>query len=201
MRVTIVDDDPTTLKVVERALTRWGYEPQCHTDSVAAWKQAERDPAPGLWVVDWSMPVLDGIALTRRLRAHVRLKTSYVLMLTSRDTRADLRDSFEAGVDDYLVKPCDPDELRLRVGAGARLLRVQRDLEQRIDELARATAEIQELRGMLPICMHCHKIRDPSDRWDDLVKYVSDHTNLAFSHCLCPDCLATYYPEDAESTG
>jgi hypothetical protein len=62
-----------------------------------------------------------------------------------------------------------------------------------------ATLErIKRLEGLLPICMHCHKIRDPENAWHRLEQYISDHADVNFSHALCPACLEAAYPEDED---
>ncbi|MFO7890834.1 MAG: hypothetical protein R6V04_10895, partial [bacterium] len=56
-------------------------------------------------------------------------------------------------------------------------------------------AEIKMLRGLVPICMHCKKMRDDQGYWNKLEKYIEDRSDVTFSHGICPDCLEKYYPE------
>lgn len=66
--------------------------------------------------------------------------------------------------------------------------------EDLVKELREALEHVRTLKGLLPICMHCHKIRDDQGYWDRIEKYIGDRTDAAFSHSLCPDCLERYYP-------
>jgi hypothetical protein len=72
---------------------------------------------------------------------------------------------------------------------------LQSALAERIKELEYALAEIRTLQGLLPICMHCHKIREGKDGWTQLEEYVSQHSEAKFSHGICPECLKKLYPE------
>jgi hypothetical protein len=66
-------------------------------------------------------------------------------------------------------------------------------------ELQATLQHVKTLKGLLPICMHCHKIRDDEGYWDRLEKYISERTEAVFSHALCPECLEQHYPEYAEA--
>ncbi len=64
-----------------------------------------------------------------------------------------------------------------------------------IDELQKTLNEIKELKGIIPICSHCKKIRNDKGYWEQLERYLSEHTAAEFSHGLCPDCLGKFYPD------
>ncbi len=64
-----------------------------------------------------------------------------------------------------------------------------------VEELKDALDHVKTLKGLLPICMHCKKIRDDKGYWDRLEDYITDRTEAEFSHGLCPDCQAKYYPD------
>lgn len=71
----------------------------------------------------------------------------------------------------------------------------ERERERLIDELKAALAQVRTLSGLLPICSHCKKIRDDKGYWNQLEAYVSQHSNAAFTHSICPECAAKLYPE------
>ena len=79
-------------------------------------------------------------------------------------------------------------------------VRAQAALQQRNATLQRALAEIRQLRGILPICAHCKKIRDDQGYWHQLEAYIRDHSEADFSHGICPECLHKLYP-DIEPAG
>jgi hypothetical protein len=78
---------------------------------------------------------------------------------------------------------------------------VELEREHLIGELQKALADIRTLRGLLPICAGCKKIRDDRGYWRGLEQYLSEHAEVQFSHGLCPDCLSKYYPAEDGATG
>jgi two-component system response regulator MprA len=113
-RVLVVDDDPPLRRMLERTLVAEGFEVALAADGGAALVAAERS-APDVIVLDVKMPVMDGLAVCRRLRGK-GLPTP-ILMLTARDAVADRVQGLEAGADDYLIKPFAVQELVARLRA------------------------------------------------------------------------------------
>jgi sigma-B regulation protein RsbU (phosphoserine phosphatase) len=99
-----------------------------------AWQYIQRESIH-LIISDWVMPQLDGLELCRRLRANDFVHYIYIILLTSKDDKADLIEGMEAGADDFLIKPVHADELRLRIRAGERILRLESTLEERNQKL------------------------------------------------------------------
>jgi sigma-B regulation protein RsbU (phosphoserine phosphatase) len=104
----------------------------------------------------------------------------------------------EAGADDYLTKPFDPQELRARIKVGERILGLQTSLAERVTELEDALSRVKQLQGLLPICSYCKKIRDDQNYWEQVESYISKHTEAQFSHGICPDCYAQFVTPDIE---
>jgi hypothetical protein len=73
--------------------------------------------------------------------------------------------------------------------------RAEHDRIRLIDELRRALEEVETLRGLLPICAHCKRIRDDKGYWNYIEDYFSRHSMVDFSHTLCPECVKKFYPE------
>jgi two-component system cell cycle response regulator len=145
MRALIADDDPVTTAVLASALKRWGIEVTCAGDGAAAWETLAAGPAPDFAVIDWMMPGLDGIEICQRIRKHPALASMYVLLLTGRGSRADLVAGLDAGADDYMIKPIDPEELRARVQVGIRVATLQAHLADRVGELQAASEHLTRL--------------------------------------------------------
>jgi len=143
------------------------------------------------------MPEMDGLEVLRRVRAVETDRPPYILMLTSRTDKAEIIAGLDAGANDYLAKPFDVGELRARVEVGRRLVETQDALAGKIGELQRALAEIKTLRGIVPICASCKKIRDDAGFWQQVEVYVRDHSEAEFSHGICPECMKKLYPEFA----
>ena len=96
----------------------------------------------------------------------------------------------QAGADDYVTKPFDHEELRARVQVGIRIIELQTMLERQVVELQDALTRVRQLSGLLPICSYCKKVRDDGNYWQQVEQYVSTHSNVQFSHGICPDCYA-----------
>src|SRR5262249_21781455 len=129
-----------------------------------------------------------GPELCRRIRrddAHLHM---HVILVTARDSRADMIAGLDAGADDYLIKPYDPEELRARVHVGLRILALQQRLTERVRELQTASSTVRQLSGLLPICSYCKRIRSDKDYWEQVDSYITQHTNTRFSHGICPHC-------------
>ncbi|PIQ24259.1 response regulator [bacterium (Candidatus Blackallbacteria) CG17_big_fil_post_rev_8_21_14_2_50_48_46] len=187
MHILIAEDDPVSLRTTSNMLRRWGYRVSEAKDGQEAWQMLEEDPAP-LVIFDWLMPAPDGLELCRRMRLSETHKSTYILLLTGMEGTQNLIQGLEAGADDYLFKPVDPGQLKARLNVGERILNLQQTLLQRLNELEEALANVKELRGLLPICAYCKKIRNDENYWEKLEHYVSHHTHARFSHGICPDC-------------
>jgi CheY-like chemotaxis protein len=118
--VLVADDDADILDLVSHILTSQGYEIVAASDGAEALELA-RERRPQLAVLDVSMPNLDGLEVTRRLRADADLAQLPVILLTARVAPSDQEVGFEAGATDYLAKPFRPQELRELVAAALRL--------------------------------------------------------------------------------
>ncbi|MCX7823676.1 MAG: response regulator transcription factor [Syntrophobacterales bacterium] len=195
MRVLIAEDDPTTCSVLKAILSKAGYEVITVSNGLEAWKILQRPDAPRLVILDWIMPEMDGLEVLRLVRTNSSDKPPYIIMLTSKMDKSDVVAALKAGADDYLTKPCDLNELKARLEVGRRIIGMQDALSEKIQELSRALAEIKTLRGILPICAHCKKIRSEKGEWIQIEKYICSRTEAEFSHALCPECLEKFFPE------
>lgn len=189
MRVLIADDDIVTARRLKGLTESWGYDVVSATDGPSTLFALEHEHAPRLVLLDWVMPGLDGVEVCKAIRSRPDGDNVYIIMLTSRGAPEDMVAGFEAGADDFLAKPFNADELRSRLKAGARIVELQLRLAQSVTELTDALASVKTLKGMLPICGYCKSIRDDSNYWHQVEEYVSDHTDVAFSHGICPKCL------------
>lgn len=198
-RILVAEDDPVVLAVVEKALTEWGHEVVTVTDGLQAWEILEQPHPPELLVLDWMMPGLSGLEICQRVRASETLSSLYLIVLTSNPGRDNLLEGLQAGADDYLEKPMDPAVLRARIQVGERILGLQRTLHNKIDELKDALLNVRELRGLLPICSYCKKIRNDDNYWERLEHYLSAHTHAQFSHSICPDCYDSVVRQELDA--
>ncbi len=139
MEILIAEDDPISRRILTALLTKWGYTVKAASDGAQAWSQLEQEVSPRLAILDWMMPGMDGLEICRRVRekeAGGDLYT-YVIILTAKGAKEDIIEGMDAGADDYLVKPFDPQELRVRVRAGQRIVELQSQLKAAQEELRR----------------------------------------------------------------
>jgi sigma-B regulation protein RsbU (phosphoserine phosphatase) len=190
MKILIAEDEAGSRRLLEGALSRWGYQVTSARDGQEAWEVLQQPDAPSLVVLDWLMPRLDGVEVCKRVRQDSRLNGAYVILLTSRSTKEDVVRGLEAGADDYVIKPFDNSELRARIQVGARVINLQSALAERVRELENALIHVKQLHGLLPICCYCKKIRDDKNYWHQVEAYVANHADVRFSHGICPECSA-----------
>ena len=202
MRILIAEDDATSRLMLERVLRNWGHEVVVTADGDEAWEAFRREQ-PDLAVLDWMMPEMDGIEVCRRIREYEGPRYVYVILLTVKGQAEDVVKGLESGADDYVKKPFDRAELRSRIKVGERVLQLERALASKVKSLEKALAEVKQLSGLLPICMHCKRVRDDKDFWHNVESYIAQRSEATFSHGLCPECLDKYYsdPEGKEDRG
>ena len=124
MKVLVADDEPVTCRLLQWFLERWGMDPVIVNDgSLGAWL-LQREDAPRLALLDWMMPGVDGVEICRRLRKRPDGPYIYTILVTSKARKEDAIEGLEAGADDYVTKPFDPDELHARLTAGRRIVEV-----------------------------------------------------------------------------
>jgi phosphoserine phosphatase RsbU/P len=198
VRILVAEDDPVSRLLLETYLRKWGYVPVTTADGTAAWDALRAADAPGIAILDWMMPGLDGVEICRRARARRAADPLYLILLTARADRRDTVEGLDAGADDYVTKPFDAGELRARVAVGARILGLQRELASRVAALEQALAHVETLQGILPICSYCKKVRNDSDSWEQVEAYVSAHSTVRFNHGVCPDCDRTIVQPELE---
>jgi DNA-binding response OmpR family regulator len=187
MRVLIADDDRMGATMLARSLERWNLEPLVASNGEDAWRMIQ-DMGVTMAILDWMMPGADGLELCRRIRQDETHAHMHVILLTARNSPADIVAGLAAGADDYLVKPFDPDELRARVHVGVRVLSLQDRLAEQVAELQQALSKVKQLSGLLPICSYCKRIRSDEDYWEQVEGFLTQHTHAQFSHGICPTC-------------
>lgn len=173
MKILVVEDEPVAQLVIEAALKSLGHEVTISTDGEAAWAALE-DRALRVVVSDWRLPKLDGLELCRRIRQQREDYVCFILVTQLSASTENLDAAMVAGVDEFLSKPIDERELKLRLHVAARILHF--------------TSELRRLQTFLPICGYCKKVRDDRDYWQGLENYLHERAGTRFSHGICPHC-------------
>ena len=192
MKILIAEDDLTSQLMIKAIVAKAGYEPIVTGDGLSTLEILNKPDAPKIAVLDWMMPGMDGVEVCRKIREIKTNEPAYLILLTSRDNKKDIIHGLKAGANDYIVKPYDVEELQVRIGVGRKVVELQASLAGRIIELQDALAQIKTLKGLLPICMYCKKIRDDKQYWQQVESYVTTHTEAQFSHSICPDCYTKH---------
>jgi diguanylate cyclase (GGDEF)-like protein len=148
MKVLIADDSATSRAMLRTALSRWGYDVVLAEHGAQAWEILAQPNPPTMAILDWVMPHMTGPEVCRRVRETRREPYTYILLLTSKNTKGETVEGLEAGADDYIVKPFDQHELQVRLRVGKRIVDLQMDLLQAREEL-RDRAN-KDLLTMLP---------------------------------------------------
>jgi phosphoserine phosphatase RsbU/P len=191
MKILVADDDRIAATVLVQMLRQWEFDVTVAADGAEALSHLRSEAAtPTLAILDWMMPQLEGADVCRRVRLEMPLANMYLILLTSLESKDRIIAGLEAGADDYLIKPFDPDELRARINVGVRVLRLQERLAERVNELQDALANVKQLHGLLPICSYCKRIRGDDQYWTAVESYIAERSNAQFSHGICPPCAS-----------
>jgi CheY-like chemotaxis protein len=193
MDVLAVDDDNFSRDLLKMLISKAGH----NVVSAENGTEALRILSAGyvkIAVVDWILPDISGIDVCRRVRRIDFKIPPYIIIATASMNKKDnIIESLRAGSNDYVEKPLNAEELIARLKVAEKFISLQLDLQDRITELEKALDEINTLRGILPICMQCGKIRTDRKGWEKMEEYLSKHTNVKFSHSLCPECIDQKY--------
>ena len=172
MNILIAEDEMVSRRLLEKFLTEIGHTVESVSNGTEAWEKFSRKPVRVI-VSDWRMPDMDGLELCRKIRAEGREDYTYFILLSSVTRTVDnFMQAARAGVDDFLSKPLNHDEIWMRLRVAERILSF--------------TKQIQQLESILPICAYCKKIRNDGDYWEQLETYMNEHAGLDFSHSICP---------------
>lgn len=203
-KILIVDDEAINLGIIGNGLENFNkdYEVLQTDNGEMAFKIAVEEK-PDLIITDWAMPRMDGIQLIRHLKSNENTQQIPVIMCTGVMTSSEnLEIAFEAGAMDYIRKPIDIIELYARVrsmlalGDTFKKIKEQNErLENKKSRLEEALEKIKTLKGLIPLCSSCKKVRDDNGFWKQVEAYIETHSDAKITHSLCPDCLQNLYPD------
>jgi len=188
MKILIAEDDQISRGVLEAALVKRGYEVVVTSNGQEAWEVLQREDAPQMAILDWMMPIMDGLEVCRKVRAREGGPFVYIIILTAKGRKEDITTGLGAGGDDYVTKPFNAKELHARVQVGVRIINLQNSLIEHVGKLQDALSRVKQLQGMLPICAYCKKIRNDRNYWQQVENYITEHSEVKFSHGICPEC-------------
>ena len=199
LQVLVADDDAVSRTIVGAMLKKAGYPVIYATEGEQAWRTLDSEDPPALALLDWEMPGLQGPEVVKRIRGKQRPSPTYVILLTSRHSSADIVEGLRAGADDYVTKPANEDELIARVSVGARVVQLQTALAERVRSLEDALANVKALQTLLPMCAYCKSIRNDQNYWEKVETYFTQHSNVSFTHSYCPNCYERFVRPELEA--
>jgi phosphoserine phosphatase RsbU/P len=207
MGILIVDDSPDQQTLLRAILGKAGHTDLLSADSAkSAFPMLNMDgqepPALiDLILMDVLMPELDGVEACRQIKGRPHLCDIPIIMVTANNDRSNLQAAFAAGANDYITKPVNSLELLARASSALALKKEmdcrkarEEELRRSNDELQKALRDVKVLRGLIPICASCKKIRNDGGFWQQLEEYIGEHSEAEFSHGICQPCVKKLYP-------
>jgi DNA-binding response OmpR family regulator len=169
--ILIVDDNPANRKVLAALLTNEGYNIGLASDGIKALNFVNKFH-PDLILLDVMMPNMSGFEVCKKLKSDQFTSFIPIIFLTARTNMDDIVKGFELGGADYIAKPFNSIELLARINTHI---------------------EMNVLKGIIPICSTCKKIRDDAGYWNTIEEYISTHTKSSLSHGMCSSCADELY--------
>lgn len=212
-RVLIVDDNPTNLGVLLNYLEHAGFRVLVAESGESALKRVHY-VMPDIILLDVMMPGMDGFETCLRLKQNAETSQIPIIFMTALNQTEDKVRGFELGAVDYVTKPLQHAEVLARIRTHLSIYTLQAELAQKnsrleqemaekqqvIAELKEALENVRTLKGMLPICASCKKIRDDKGYWYQVETYIRDHSDATFTHGICPDCAKKFLADVHQRT-
>ena len=186
--ILVVDDNPNNLRLLVEILKKSGYRVRPATSGTNALATIRKE-APDLVLLDIMMPGIDGFEVCRQLKEEGRTAGIPIIFISALDETFDKVKAFSLGGVDYITKPFQAEEVLARVRTHLSMHSLQVELKKKNTELQKALEENKVLRGCLPICASCKKIRNEDGGWEQIETYIRDHSEAEFTHCYCEGCV------------
>lgn len=207
MGILIVDDSPDQQAILRTILGKAGHQDLVSAESAEAafpllGMNGQAPSAPiDLILMDVLMQEMDGVEACRRIKSCAHLRDIPIIMVTAKSDHSDLQAAFAAGAIDFITKPVNSVELLARASSALALKKEmdcrkarEMELQRSNEELQKALREVKVLRGLIPICASCKKIRNDGGFWQQLEEYIGEHSEAEFSHGICKPCVKKLYP-------
>ena len=149
MKILIAEDNEVTRQLLERKLTKWGYQVISTKDGTEAWDLMKTPGSPNLLILDWMMPRMDGVELCRKIHQLDGNVPKYIIFLTSKRDKEGVVCALEAGANDYITKPFNHNELRARVNVGHRIVKLESALADKVNKLEQEITNRKQMEEAL----------------------------------------------------
>jgi len=184
-RIFIVEDEAVTAADLQDELIAMGYEVAGTADTAETAVRGVEETKPDLVLMDINLTGdVDGVLVASAMRG----EGVPVIFLTAHYDKRTIERARHATPVGYLTKPFEPHELSVVIEIGMDRYRAEAERTRLVRELEAERAKVKTLRGLLPICCSCKKIRDDAGYWQNVETYVSAHSEADFTHGYCPAC-------------
>jgi len=174
MKIIVAEDDPLSQEIIVKILKNLGHDVRAFPCGAQAWTSFQEEWADVIFS-DWVMPGMDGLQFCRKIRQSESKNYVYFILATGgRTSDTDHDAAVRTGVDDFLIKPINPDEVWRRLFVAKRILEF--------------TRHIRQMKALLPACMYCKKMRDDSDYWENFEAFIQEQPTEDSAAFVCPDC-------------
>lgn len=191
-RILLAEDEYLVAEMVGGILKELGHTVVGKaTDGQQAVAMTEK-LKPAVVVMDIKMPDMDGIEAARRI---ADVCPTPVVVLTAYETPEMIEAATAAGIGAYLTKPPMARDMNRALAISVARFEEMMELRRINAELKEALFTVKTLSGMIPICANCKKVRDDKGCWHQIEEYIRNHSEVEFSHGVCPDCSRQLYPE------
>ena len=173
MNILIAEDDLISRKLLQTNLEQMGYLVTASTDGQEAWDIFDRVPYR-IVVSDWLMPSVNGLELCKKIRQRPDTDYTYFILLTANvGEEKNYFDAMESGVDDFLSKPLDRQQLAIRLRVAKRILK--------------DTSRIKSLENIVTMCAYTKKIKMEEESWQNIEEFIEKYLGIKLSHGIHPD--------------
>ncbi len=192
VKILLIEDDLPSQLYLQKLIGQWGYQVTAVKSAEHALEQIHQNNFQ-IIIADWILPGMTGVEFVRTIRNDQKLDYIYTILLTARSSDADYNTAMANGADDFLIKPVQENELRIRLRVAERIMQYQQELKNYAQRLSQALDDIQTLGGFIHMCSYCNSIYTPEEKWLDVARYLQKHANITVSHGVCPACIPKIY--------
>ncbi|MFW5711798.1 MAG: response regulator [Spirochaetia bacterium] len=191
--VLIVDDVPENVEILYSVLKEEDYRFAIALNAAETYKAIEKE-VPDLILLDIMLPDGNGFEMAESIITAHSDRYIPIIFITARAHLEDKVRGFKVGGVDYITKPFEETEVSARVKTHIELKLARQRQADLIQRLQKALDEVKQLRGIIPICARCKKVRNDEGFWMQVEHYITEHSKAEFSHGLCPHCMQEMYP-------
>jgi response regulator RpfG family c-di-GMP phosphodiesterase len=195
IKILVVDDDPDILFATSRVIRKAGFN-VLEANSGSECLNKAKKYKPDLIFSDVMLPDILGTELCKKIKSDPFFKGTFFILISGKKISSDEQaEGLDHGADGYIARPISNRELLSRISSIVRILVAERKLDRLVVELQDTLKKVKTLSGLLPLCSHCKNIRDDKGYWNEIENFIEEHSDIDFSHSICPKCAEKHYPE------